>query len=404
MAPAGSVAISTRAPIGHTGILSSVACTNQGCRLLVPNEAIQPEHLYYSLKVARPELESLGQGTTFAELSRDELARFAVPVAPRREQAAIVRFLDHADRHIGGYIRAKQQLIALLEEQKQAVIHQAVTGQIDVRTGQPYPAYKDSGVEWLGRVPENWEEMSLGATAQSIQTGPFGSQLHSSEYVAGGVPVINPSHMANGRIQPDPSVAVGRKKADELSVHQLWFSDIVVARRGEIGRCGLVTEKETGWLCGTGSLRIRLKPRVLLPVYLVVLLNASLLRDTLSLTTIGATMDNVNAGIVSRLRLALPPYTEQAPIVECLNQATADIHTAINCSRRQIKLMNEFRSCLVADVATGKLDVRELAAKLPPVGGSVDMDELVGLEADATSYSEGIVAALEEVEGYLVSG
>ena len=70
---------------------------------------------------------------------------------PSSEQAAIVRFLDHADLHIRCYIRAKQKLIALLEEQKRAIIHHAVTGQIDVRTGQPYPAYKPSGVEWLGR-------------------------------------------------------------------------------------------------------------------------------------------------------------------------------------------------------------------------------------------------------------
>ena len=75
-----------------------------------------------------------------------------LPVPPVEEQAAIVRFLDHADRRIRRYIRAKQKLIALLEEQKQAIIHQAVTGQIDVRTGQPYPSYKDSGVEWLGEV------------------------------------------------------------------------------------------------------------------------------------------------------------------------------------------------------------------------------------------------------------
>ena len=75
-------------------------------------------------------------------------------VPPPTEQTAIVRFLDHADRRIRRYIRAKQKLIALLEEQKQAIIHQAVTGQIDVRTGQPYPSYKDSGVEWLDKVPE----------------------------------------------------------------------------------------------------------------------------------------------------------------------------------------------------------------------------------------------------------
>ena len=77
-----------------------------------------------------------------------------VPFPPCKEQLAIVRFLDHAERRIRRYIRAKERLIELLEEQKQAIIHQAVTGQIDVRTGQPYPAYKDSSVEWLGKVPQ----------------------------------------------------------------------------------------------------------------------------------------------------------------------------------------------------------------------------------------------------------
>ena len=78
-----------------------------------------------------------------------DLKYMAVAIPPVPEQAAIVRFLDHADRRIRRYIRAQQKLIALLEEQKQAVIHEAVTGQVDVRTGQPYPAYKPSGVEWL---------------------------------------------------------------------------------------------------------------------------------------------------------------------------------------------------------------------------------------------------------------
>ena len=86
----------------------------------------------------------------------------SLPLPPLAEQTAIVRFLDHGDRRIRRYIRAKERLIELLEEQKQArIIHQAVTGQIDVRTGQPYPAYKDSGVEWLGEVPEHWEVRRL---------------------------------------------------------------------------------------------------------------------------------------------------------------------------------------------------------------------------------------------------
>ena len=115
-------------------------------------------------------------------ISEGEVREIRVAVPPLSEQTAIVRFLDHADRRIRRYISAKQNLIALLEEQKQAIIHQAVTGQIDVRTGEPYPNYKPSGVEWLREVPEHWGGISLGAAADSVQTGPFGSQLHASDY------------------------------------------------------------------------------------------------------------------------------------------------------------------------------------------------------------------------------
>ena len=100
LAPSGSLVISTRAPIGHTGILDVAACANQGCRLLIPNDTIQSVFLYYLLEVAKPELKSLGQGTTFTELSRGKLAALHIPLPPLPEQVAIVRFLDHADRRI----------------------------------------------------------------------------------------------------------------------------------------------------------------------------------------------------------------------------------------------------------------------------------------------------------------
>ena len=87
----------------------------------------------------------MGRGVTVMHVYADQLKRFALPIPPLSEQAAIVGFLDYVDRRIRRYVRSKDRLIALLEEQKQAVIHQAVTGQIDVRTGQPYPGYKDSG-------------------------------------------------------------------------------------------------------------------------------------------------------------------------------------------------------------------------------------------------------------------
>ena len=96
-------------------------------------------------------------GIAYPAIAETRMGTFEVCIPPYPEQAAIVGVLDHADLRIRRYIRAKQQLITLLEEQKQAIIHEAVTGQIDVRTGRPYPDYKDSGVEWLGAVPAHWD-------------------------------------------------------------------------------------------------------------------------------------------------------------------------------------------------------------------------------------------------------
>ena len=99
-----------------------------------------------------------------------------VPLPPSAEQTAIVRFLDHVDRRIQRYMGAKERLIELLEEQRHAIIHQAVTGQVDVRTGQPYAAYKDSAVAWLGEVPEHWEVSRLGRLMNLAVGFPFKSE------------------------------------------------------------------------------------------------------------------------------------------------------------------------------------------------------------------------------------
>ena len=127
--------------------------------ILKPRHDISAPFLVYSMS-SYSHLDwvgSLVRGSTRDRISRSMLGSFSLPLPPHLEQAAIARFLDHADRRIQRYICAKQKLILLLEEQKQAIIHRAVTGQIDVRTGRPYPAYRPSGVDWLEPVPVHWD-------------------------------------------------------------------------------------------------------------------------------------------------------------------------------------------------------------------------------------------------------
>ena len=360
LAPAGSIAVSTRAPIGHTAILEADACVNQGCRILVPDGTIRTRYLYRSLTALKHELETRGKGTTFAELSYGDLGTVPILVPPPAEQAAIVRYLDHADELINRYITIKERLIALLEEQRQAVIQQAVTRGLD-----PNVPLKPSGVDWLGDVPERWEVRRLSQIAISFRTGPFGSMLHQSDYIEGGTPVINPVHMRSGEIFEDPKTTVSEAVAEKLSSYRLGLHDLVFSRRGELGRCALVRDHETNWLCGTGSIGVRISYCGIEPEFLIQTLQALWVGEYLSAFSVGTTMANLNTGILKSIPIALPPHAEQTSIVEYLDNATTGIDTAITRARRQIELVEEYRTRLTADAVTGQIDVRDATVELP---------------------------------------
>ncbi len=299
-----------------------------------------------------------------------------IPVPPFDEQQSIATFLLHIDQITRRYIREQRRLIELLEEQKQTLIQRAVTRGLD-----PDVPLKDSGIEWLEEIPEHWRTIRVGILADSLQTGPFGSQLHSYEYKPNGIPVINPSHMKDGKIFPDTNCAIGPDKADQLSRHRLEVGDIVFARRGELGRCALIGHQEVGWICGTGSLRMRLKDEDLAdPAYLVQLFLSKGVAEWFSLRSVGSTMENLNTGILSKLPLPLPPKSEQQVIVEYIAERQRLIDTAIAQTQRQIDLVREYRTRLIADVVTGKLDVRGVVLPDPGPDDGNDFDDLDEIE------------------------
>lgn len=172
------------------------------------------------------------------------------------------------------------------------------------------------------KVPEGWSLCRFSEFASDISTGPFGSMLHQSDYVKGGIPVVNPSHMVNGRIVPENDVAVSEEKAVELSSYRLSAGDIVMARRGEVGRTAVVTEREKGWLCGTGSFVIHLNAEISRS-FVVMLFRSPSVRRYLGDEAVGTTMVNLNHGILKNMPVAIPPIAEQRRIVDKVHDLMA---------------------------------------------------------------------------------
>ena len=296
---------------------------------------------------------SIKQTTGIQNLDSNSYLGERVTFAPLEEQRAIVRFLDHADRRIQRYIRAKERLIELLEEQKQAIIHQAVTGQIDVRTGQPYPAYKDSGMEWLGEVPEHWQLVPNKAvlSRRKVLVGENHTQFTLLSLTKKGV-IVRDLSTGRGKFSVDMGTS------QEVRVGDLVFCLFDVAETprtvGLSHHDGMITGAYTVFECSDHLLRrfleafyIAMDDRKLLePLY-------SGLRNT------------IPPPVFLSVKTPIPPTSEREVILEHLDTVRKSIRAAMEHSRREIRLLHEYRTRLIADVVTGKLDVREAAASLP---------------------------------------
>ena len=171
-------------------------------------------------------------------------------------------------------------------------------------------------------LPSGWVAARFSDVLIELQTGPFGSSLQQNDYDVGGTRVINPASMQDGRIVPVEEMAVGDNTLERLSTFKLRAGDIVMGRRGEMGRCALVTEHEAGWLCGTGSLILRL-PVSLYPDYLAMLIGSPHVREYLVGFAVGATMQNLNQSILQKMSIGLPPLAEQHRIVAKVDELMA---------------------------------------------------------------------------------
>ena len=366
----------------HCGIVSPAYVVQR------PNDGIDSRYLHHLLRIpafaAEAERWSYGITSDMWSLRPEHFRLIRGCFPPLAEQRAIVRSLDAADRRIRRYIRAKERLIELLDERKRALIHEAVTGRIDVRTGQPYPVYKDSGVEWLGKVPEHWEVAGLGYRYEQCLGKMLDGKRITGEHL---VP-----YLRNADVQWDEINVADLPRMDihpdEIPRYTVQPGDLLVCEGGEVGRCAIWKGEIDR--CGFQKALHRLRPRDDerdRPKFLYYALSVAV--------TCGAFADGHESTIahltgekLRRHRFAFPCADEQAAIVGFLDHAVRRIRAAISATQRQIEHVHEYRTRLIADVVTGKLDVREAAARLPetdPLAGNRDRADAIPTESNLHS-------------------
>ncbi len=282
---------------------------------------------------------------------------------PEDEQAAIVRFLDWANSRLERTIRAKRKVIALLNEQKQAIIHRVVTRGLD-----PDVSLKDSGISWIGAMPSHWEILSL----KRVLRGLVDCEHKTAPRVDGtALLVVRTTAVRGGELRLHGTYPTSEE------AFRLWTrraipeaGDVIFTREAPAGEA-CVIPKEMNVCLGQRTVLIKPNPERIDSQFLIHMIYGGPTRLAITLASQGSTVAHFNMSDIGAMTVFLPPIEEQLAIVDAINERTKSIVVTTSRLENEIELLREYRTRLVADVVTGKLDVRAIAATLPdaPVPG-----------------------------------
>jgi type I restriction enzyme S subunit len=382
---------------GSVGVSRHVGIVSPAYVVLSLDARIDPEYanLLFRERIMIDQylICSRGVGTIQRNLYWPSLRRVLILLPPLPEQRAIVRFLNHADRRVQRYIRGKQKLIKLLEEKKQAIIQRAVTRGLD-----PDARLKASGVEWMGDVPEHWSQLTLGRCLRHIEQG-------WSPIATEGNPrpdqwaVLTLSSVKGGKFNGSAIKPISPATA---------FLENIEIRDGDL----LLTRSNTRELVGDVCIAKGVRPKTIIPdlIYRLVtdtaLVSSTFLmfqllspcgRTQIERDARGSsnTMPKISQRHIRSWRITVPPLPEQQMIVAAIMETTRKLEQAVERAKAEIALVGEFQTRLIADVVTGKRDVRETAASLADEAGV--LGELEDENNEDESMTGGLGEALEEV-------
>ena len=337
----GDILLSVRAPVGAINTADQDYGIGRGLCAISPTTHINENFLHHTLQVTKISLSNVATGSTYDAVTVGQVGDIPTPLPPPSEQAAIVRYLDHADELINRYISAKERLIALLEEQRQAVIHQAVTRGLD-----PNVQLKPSAIPWIGDVPAHWkisrtknEFQSLNHRRVPLSSTERGSMTLRRYDYYGASGVID---KVDSYLFDDELLLIAEDGANLV----LRNSPLAIIARGQF------------WVNNHAHI---LKPRRGNLDFLAAVMQGINYTPWIS----GAAQPKLTSDRLMGISIAVPSRSEQDDIMEQTKKLTSPITSSIKRTQRQLTLMEEYRTRLIADVVTGQIDVRNATVELP---------------------------------------
>ena len=333
----GDLILCIRATLGKPIFSDGEYCLGRGVSAIRPYIGTKEFYRYIFLTFEQY-LYDNATGTTFAQVSSKTLQKMSVPFPPLPEQHRIVSRIESLFTKLDEAKEKAQAVVDGFELRKSAILHKAFTGEL-------------LGLSGSKTIP-------LEAIVGTIRIGPFGSVLHKEDYIAGGIPVINPKHITNQQIAPEGKVTISEEKALELAAYRLKTGDIIMGRRGEMGRSAPITEKENGWLCGTGSLIIRLQEGYIAAFYSQIIASHSSVQY-LEENCVGSTMKNLNEKIIKSL--PVPSYTkeQQEAIVAILNSFLEKEQQAKSAAEAVLTQIDSMKKAILVRAFRGELGTND---------------------------------------------
>lgn len=373
----GDLVINTMwAWMGALGNASSIGIISSSYGVYRPTSSdfFVPEYLDHLLRtrayVSEYLCRSTGIRSSRLRLYPDQFLDISILQPPLEEQRRIVSYLKAKNTHIRCLIRAKKRLIALLNEQKQAIIQRAVTGGLD-----PNVPRKPSGVDWLGEVPAHWNRISLRHLGTKFGSGvtPRGG---ASVYTTSGVLFLRSQNVHFEGLHLEDVARIPEYVHETMSGSHVHPHDVLINITGaSIGRVCAVPENMGPANVNQHVCIIRPRKVQVLPEYLASFLSCRFIQDEIRVSQEGASREGLTLKALKALPVLIPPLDEQDRINGAIEEQTSEVQKAILVANHEIDLIREYRTRLIADVVTGKLDVRGVV--LPDAGDGEDWNGAV---------------------------